>query len=220
MAILGAMLDPSSSFVRLARPPRLLMMWIACIVMAVLWPSAALAEDPNQAVTTGVPTIDAIFKVLGALYLLLSAILAFLPKTSKIAQIMARFVADLKNVVGEAAAVKEAMTGAMAVKLKRESTIPPPRGFANVTIVVGLSVLALGMVAFGLLNITGCKTNAARTACDIVHIVDDGCQAFVEVPLPDGTIEKVPRAEIVKLAKTTKAVRLAGPGAGSDAGAP
>jgi len=197
-------------------------MWSTCIAFAlVLWPIAALADDANQAVTTGVPTLDAIFKVLGALYLLLSAILAFLPKTSKIAQVMARFVADLKNVVGEAAAVKEATTGAMAVKMKRASTIPPPRGFAGVSSIIGLTVLALGMLAYGLF-VAGCKTNAARTACDIVHIVDDGCQAFVEVPLPDGTSEKVPRAEIVKLAKTTKAVRLSGPGSGSgsDAGAP
>jgi hypothetical protein len=63
----------------------------------------------------------------------------------------------------------------------------------------------------------GCKTNAARTACDIVHIIDDGCQTFVEVPLPDGTKERVPRSAIVKLASDTKAARLSAP---ASSGAP
>lgn len=204
------MLDPFSSFVRLARPSRLLM-WIPCIAFAlVIWPISALADDPNQSVTTGIPIVDATLKVLGAIYVLLSTLLLIMPKTSQIAQMLGRWVADLKGIVPQAAAVKEATTGAMAIKMKRESTIPPPRGFAHVSILVGLSVLALGAVAFGLL---GCKTNAARTACDIVHIVDDGCEVFVNVPLPDGTIEKVPRAAIVRLASETKAARLSGAGA-------
>lgn len=193
-------------------------MWIPCIALAsVIWPISALADDPNQAVTTGVPIVDAILKVLGALYVLVSTLVLILPKTSKLAPGLARFAADLKGVVAQNAAVKEAMTGAMAVKMKRESTVPPPRGFASVSSIVGLSVLAVGMLAYGLF-ITGCKTNAARTACDIVHIVDDGCQAFVEVPLPDGTTERVPRAQIVKLARETKAVRLSAPA--PDSGAP
>ncbi len=209
------MLDRTSSFIRFARPPRPFV-WITAIALAcVFWPLSALADDPNQAVTTGVPIVDAILKVLGALYVLLSSILLLLPKTSKIALLIAGFVADLKKIVPEAAAVKEAKTGAMALKIKRESTIPPPpsdpRGFAGVSILMGLSVCALGMVALGAL--AGCKTNAARTACDIVHIVDDGCQTFVEVPLPDGSKEKVPRAAIVRLANETKAARLAVPGA-------
>lgn len=204
------MLDPSSSFARFARPARLLM-WSTCVALtAVLWPLSALADDPNQAVTTGIPIVDATLKVLGALYVLLSTLLLVLPKTSKFAQVVATWVADMKGVVAQAAAVKEATTGAMAVKMKRDSTIPPPRGFANVSILVGLSVVALGAVAFGLL---GCKTNAARTACDIVHIVDDGCEVFVNVPLPDGTTEKVPRSAIVRLASETKAARLSGAGA-------
>jgi hypothetical protein len=186
-------------------------MWSTCIILAVvLWPIAALADDPNQAVTTGVPVIDAILKVLGAVYVLLSSLLLILPKTSKVALALATAFADWKGIVAQNAAVKEAMTGTMAVKLKRESSMPPARGFARVSILVGLSVLALGGVAFGLL---GCKTNIARTACDIVHIVDDGCDVFVKVPLPDGTVEKVPRAEIVRLARETKAARLSGGGA-------
>lgn len=207
------MLDPTSSFVRLARPPRLI--WITCIALAaVCWPLAALADDPNQAVTTGVPIVDAILKVLGAVYAILSAVLLILPKTSKLAQGLATFGVDSKG----AAAVKEATTGKMAARLKRESTSPPPRGFANVTILIGLSVLAviLADLAIGL-SVTGCKTNPARTACDIVHIIDDGCQAFVEVPLPDGTKEKVPRSAIVRLATDTKAARLAPP---ASSGAP
>ncbi|HMI84883.1 MAG TPA: hypothetical protein VK550_12370 [Polyangiaceae bacterium] len=207
------MLDPSPSFVRFARPARLLLMWITCIALAsvMIWPSIALADDPNQAVTTGIPIVDATLKVLGAIYVLLSTILLILPKTSKLALGLASFVADLKGIVAQNAAVKEATTGAMAAKIKRESTVPPPRGFADASILVGLSVLTLVLaeLAFGLFA-TGCKTNAARTACDIVHIVDDGCQAFVEVPLPDGTTEKVPRSEIVRLAKASKAARLSG----------
>lgn len=215
------MLDPSSSFVRFARPARLLM-WIACIAFAlVIWPITAFAEDPNQAVTTGIPIIDAILKVLGALYAVLSLIVLILPKTSKLAEVFATVAADSKGVVREAAAVKEAKTGAMAERIRRESsmppprdsaTIPPPRGFANVTVLMGLSMLALvllDVVAFGLFT-AGCKNNVARTACDIVHIVDDGCDVFVQVPLPDGTTERVPRAEIVKLARETKAARLSG----------
>ena len=209
------MLDPSSSFVRFARPARLLM-WSTCIALAaVLWPIAALADDPNQAVTTGIPVVDAILKVLGVIYVLLSTLLLILPKTSKLALVLASIATDWKGVVAQNAAVNEAKTGAMAEKIKRESTIPPPhestisppRGFARVSILVGLSVLALGGVAFGLL---GCKTNAARTACDIVHIVDNGCDVFVNVPLPDGTTEKVPRSAIVRLASETKAARLSG----------
>jgi len=188
-------------------------MWITCIALAsvMIWPSIALADDPNQAVTTGIPIVDATLKVLGAIYVLLSTILLILPKTSKLALGLASFVADLKGIVAQNAAVKEATTGAMAAKIKRESTVPPPRGFADASILVGLSVLTLVLaeLAFGLFA-TGCQTNAARTACDIVHIVDDGCQAFVEVPLPDGTTEKVPRSEIVRLAKASKAARLSG----------
>jgi hypothetical protein len=184
-------------------------MWITCIAFAlVIWPISALADDPNTSVTTGIPIVDATLKVLGAIYVLLSTILLILPKTSKIAQILAGWVADLKGIVPQAAAVKEATTGAMAAKIKRESTIPPPRGFADVSILVGVSALVLTLVAIGLC--AGCKTNPARTACDIVHIIDDGCQTFVEVPLPDGTKEKVPRAAIVKLASDTKAARLSG----------
>jgi hypothetical protein len=217
------MIDPSSSFVRLARPARLLM-WITCIAFASVWPSSALADDPNQAVTTGIPIVDATLKVLGAIYVLVSTILLILPKTSSLALALARFAADWKGIVPQAAAVKEAKTGAMAAKIKRESSGPPPResinpppstprGFADVAILVDLSVLVLaGAVAFGFI-VTGCKTNAARTACDIVHIVDDGCQTFVQVPLPDGTTEKVPRSAIVRLASETKAARLSGGGA-------
>lgn len=202
------MLDPSSSFIRLARPPRLLV-WITCIAFAlVIWPIAALADDPNTSVTTGIPIVDATLKVLGAIYVLLSTILLILPKTSKLAEIVARWVADLKGIVPQAAAVKEATTGEMARKLKRESTIPPPRGFAVVSVLACLTVCAVAFVALGLF--AGCKTNAARTACDIVHIVDDGCEVFVNVPLPDGTVEKVPRAAIVRLASETKAARLSG----------
>jgi hypothetical protein len=198
------MLDPSSSFVRLARPARLLA-WITCIVFALMiWPFAALADDPNTSVTTGIPIVDAILKVLGAIYAILSAILLILPKTSSLAQGLAKFAIDAKG----AAAVKEAKTGAMAARLKRESTIPPPRGFADMSILVVLSVCALGVVAIG--GLPGCKTNPARTACDIVHIIDDGCEVFVNVPLPDGTVEKVPRAAIVRLASETKAARLSG----------
>jgi hypothetical protein len=188
-----------------------------CIVFALMiWPIPALADDPNQAVTTGIPIVDAILKVIGALYALASLILLILPKASKLAEVIATIGFDSKGVVREAAAVKEAKTGAMAERIRRESSMPPPResrdatipppprGFANVSVLAGLSVGALG-VAFGLL---GCKNNVARTACDIVHIVDEGCDYFVQVPLPDGTIEKVPRAEIVKLAKATKAARL------------
>lgn len=210
------MLDRTSSFIRFARPP-LLWIWIACIVLAAtLWPIAAFADDPNHAVTTGVPVIDAILKVLGALYVLISAVLLVLPKTSKVALWLARIVADLKGIVPEAAAVKEATTGAMAVKLKRASTMPPPndRGFADLLVIGGIGLVGLCALAFGLF---GCKTNPARTACDIVHIVDEGCQTFVEVPLPDGTREKVPRSAIVRLASETKAARLAAP---ASSGAP
>jgi hypothetical protein len=207
------MLDPTSSFVRLARPPRLI--WITCIAFAaVCWPLAALADDPNQAVTTGVPIVDAILKVLGAVYAILSAVLLILPKTSKLAQGLATFAVDSKG----AAAVKEATTGKMAARLKRESTSPPPRGFAAVSVLAGLCWVAIAfvVVAYGLF-LTSCKTNPARTACDIVHIIDDGCQTFVEVPLPDGTKEKVPRSAIVRLASDTKAARLAAP---ASSGAP
>lgn len=209
------MLDPIASFIRFARPPRSIVWITAGALACVFWPVSALANDPNQAVTTGIPIVDASLKVLGALYVLLSSILLLLPKTSKIALLIAGFVADLKKIVPEAAAVNEAKTGAMAQKIKRESTIPPPRsdprGFVGVSILVALSVCAFGVVA--LVALAGCKTNAARTACDIVHIVDDGCQTFVEVPLPDGTKERVPRAAIVRLAGETKAARLAAPGA-------
>lgn len=194
-------------------------MWItvACVALgAVLWPIAAFADaDPNQAVTTGIPIVDAILKVLGLVYAILSAVLLILPKTSKVAQGLATFAVDAKG----AAAVKEATTGKMAERLKRESTQPPPRGFADLIVIGGLSVIGLGVVAIGLLFATGCKTNAARTACDIVHIVDEGCQTFVEVPLPDGTKEKVPRSAIVRLASETKAARLAAP-APASSGAP
>jgi hypothetical protein len=192
-------------------------MWIT--FASVIWPCVALADDPNQAVTTGIPIVDATLKVLGAIYVLVSTILLILPKTSSLALALARFAADWKGSVAQAAAVKEATTGAMAAKIKRESSMPPPRdatipppprGFAGVSLLAGLSVVALGGVAFGLL---GCKTNVARTACDIVHIVDDGCEVFVKVPLPDGTVEKVPRSEIVRLARETKAARLSGGGA-------
>ncbi len=226
-----AMLVPSSSFVRFARPARLLM-WSACIALAwVIWPSAALAEDPNQAVTTGIPVVDAILKVIGALYALASLVLLILPKASKLAEVIATVAIDSKGVVREAAAVKEAKTGAMAERIRRESSMPPPRdpsdatlppppprGFASVPILAvlaGMSVVAMVGVAIGL----GCKTNAARAACDIVHIVDNGCDVFVQVPLPDGTVEKVPRVEIVRLARETKAARLSGGGA-PDGGAP
>lgn len=202
-------------------------MWITCIALAwVIWPITALADDPNQAVTTGIPVVDATLKVLGAIYVLLSTLLLILPKTSKLALGLASFVADLKGIVAQNAAVKEAKTGAMAEKIRRESSMPPPgdttvsptiptippppRGFASVPVLVGLSVVVLAAVAFGLL---GCRTNVARTACDIVHIIDDGCDVFVKVPLPDGTIERVPRSEIVRLARETKAARLSGGGA-------
>lgn len=167
---------------------------------------------------TGIPIVGTILKVLGAVYVLLSALILVLPKNSKVALLLARIVADLKDIVAQNAAVKEATTGAMAMKMKRESTIPPARGFANVTILIGLSVLAviLADLAIGL-SVTGCKTNPARTACDIVHIIDDGCQTFVEVPLPDGTKEKVPRSAIVRLASDAKAARLAPP---ASSGAP
>lgn len=203
-------------------------MWIACIVFALMiWPITALADDPNQALTTGIPIVDAILKVIGALYALASLILLILPKASKLAEVIATVALDSKRVVADRAAVKEAKTGAMAERIRRESerpprerdsTIPPPRGFARVSILVVLSMAVLAVllpVAFGVF--TGCKTNPARTACDIVHIIDNGCDVFVQVPLPDGTTEKVPRAEIVKLAQTTKAVRLAAP---ADGGAP
>lgn len=183
-------------------------MQITCIALAVvIWPIAALADDPNTEVTSGIPIVDAILKILGAVYLILSTLLLMLPKTSQFAQVLGKLVADLKGVVPHAAAVKEATTGDMAAQIKRESTIPPPRGFVNVSILFGVSLLALAVLAFGLWA-TGCKTNAAKTACDIVHIVDDGCQTFVQVPLPDGSIENVPRSEIVKLAKASKAMRL------------
>jgi hypothetical protein len=198
-------------------------MWITCIALASIWPSDALAEDPNQAVTTGIPVVDAILKVIGALYALLSLILLILPKASKFAEVIATVAIDSKGVVREAAAVKEAKTGAMAEKIRRESsmppprdseTIPPPRGFADVAILFGIGVLVLAGLAFEI----GCKTNPARTACDIVHIIDDGCDIFVQVPLPDGTTERVRRAEIVKLAKETRAARLSG--GEHDGGAP
>jgi hypothetical protein len=227
------MLDPSSSFARFARPARLVpnptaVMWITCIACAltICWPINALAaEDPNQAVTTGIPIVDAILKVLGAVYAICSLILLILPKASKFAEVIATVALDSKGVIREAAAVKEAKTGAMAERIRRESSMPPPRdsvpptmprGFARVPILVGLSAVALAAVAIGLL---GCKTNAARAACDIVHIVDNGCDVFVQVPLPDGTVEKVPRSEIVRLARETKAARLSGGGA-PDGGAP
>lgn len=222
------MLDPTSSFDRLARPTRLLM-WITCIAFAlVIWPITAFADDPNQAVTTGIPIVDAILKVIGALYALASLVLLILPKASKLAEVIATVALDSKRVVAERAAVKEAKTGAMAERIRRESsmppprdaTIPPPRGFARVSILAVLSaamLAALLPVAFGVL---GCKTNPARAACDLVHIIDDGCDVFVKVPLPDGTTEKVPRAEIVKLARETKAARLSGGGGAPDGGAP
>lgn len=210
------MLDPSASFIRFARPARL-QTWKRVAFWAVMiWPITALAEDPNQAVTTGIPIVDVILKVLGAIYVLLSALLLVLPKTSKVALALASVVADLKGIVPQAAAVKEATTGAMAIKLKRESTIPPPRGFTEIDLLVSLGVFSLLlMVALGIVA-SGCKTNPARTACDIVHIIDDGCQTFVQVPLPDGTVERVPRAEIVRLASATKAARVSA----ADAGAP
>jgi hypothetical protein len=224
------MLDPSSSFVRFGRLARLFV--CTCTVLALMiWPIVdAFADDPNQAVTTGFPLIDAILKVIGAVYAVLSLIVVILPKTSKLAQVFATIAVDSKGVVAERAAVKEAKTGAMAERIRRESSMPPPRdtttipppasrAFSTLEAIAFSSAFALlALMALAILS-TDCKTNPARTACDIVHIVDEGCDIFVQVPLPDGTVEKVPRAEIVKLAKATKTARLSGGGA-LDGGAP
>ena len=198
--------------------PYALRFWIAAIALTLFLPSVAWAEDPNTAVTTGVPTLDAILKILGAVYVLLSAIVTILPKTSKLAILLAQLVADLKGVVPTAATVKEASTGEMAAKMKRASTIPPPKGheraMAEVT-ALGVALAAIGAMLIGLcvaMVVSGCKGNMqeAKTACAIVSMVDHACEGFIEVPLPDGTVERVERDEIVRVAKAHKAFRLQG----------
>jgi hypothetical protein len=94
------------------------------------------------------------------------------------------------------------------------SRMPPPPPKPNGYIYLpGLFMVASVTIVVGaiLFYLSGCSSPQAKSACDAVRIADDACSAFVTVPLPDGTQEKVPRAKVVKLAEETKAARLAGP---------
>lgn len=218
------MMSPTFRFRHASRSTILAILAFWTAFALVTLPVIAWAtDDPNTEVTTGIPIVDVVLKVLGAVYVLLSTILLLVPKASKFAAALAPIVADLKGVTKHQAAVKEAVTGDMAAELKRAKTIPPPsnfggdtRGFVRVSTLLAFvftgAACALLTMAFGVFS-SGCHSSQAKTACDAIRIADDACEAFVMVPLPDGTKERVPRAEIVRMATAQKAFRIQSGGA-------
>jgi hypothetical protein len=57
----------------------------------------------NATISTGIPVLDTIIQLAGMAYLTASALATVLPKTWRVTGLLARFAADIRQVLGPAA---------------------------------------------------------------------------------------------------------------------
>lgn len=122
---------------------------------------------------TGIPALDKIMAVVGAVYVLLTLLVPILPPDSKMAKILGRIVGDLKNVVGRSApcAVCEARRVMGPPPPPANGPPDPPASFPKPpSSLTGLSVLLFAIVASGSLH--GCPAVAP-----VIPVVVDVSQA-------------------------------------------
>ena len=112
--------------------------------------------------TTGIPALDRVLHLVGAVYTILTLILPFVPQNSKVAVALARIVGDLRNIVGRNAA-SEACKDCSHVDAADKTDPPPP--------VVPTAALVLAVIFAG--HLTACSSAPA-----VVPVVVDLTQAI------------------------------------------
>lgn len=71
--------------------------------------------------TTGYPLVDAVLQIVGAVYVICSALLLFLPKHWAFTQRLAKFFADLKGVLGRVEDAADKATEARAKVVRKKA---------------------------------------------------------------------------------------------------
>lgn len=185
-------------------------MTIAMVMLSV----TAFATPKDELPVTGVTWMDTTLKFMGAAYVFVSAVVLFLPRTLPLAQALAKYIADFKDVTADKAVKKAIAAGTIEVAGISGNVVSVRPGRGGQAGFVDLPALLIagicGLFAIWFVSwISACA--ATQPACDAIHVADDACQAFI-VKLPDGTTERVPSSELVKVAMAHRQARLHGVG--------